>query len=88
MLKKEIKIENKHGIHTRPATVFVETASKFKCEIFLSYDGERVNGKSIMGLLILAVEPGAIIEIETDGSDELNAMNKLLEIIENKFYCE
>ncbi len=88
MEKKEIKIENKHGIHTRPATVFVENASKFKSEIFLTYNGERVNGKSIMGLLILAVEPGATIKIETEGPDEQEAMNKLTDLIEHKFYTE
>jgi phosphocarrier protein len=88
MEKREIKILNKHGIHTRPATVFVENASKFECEVFLTYKGERVNGKSIMGLLILAVEPGATIELETDGPDEQDAMNKLVEIIDNKFYSE
>lgn len=88
MQKREIKIQNKHGIHTRPATVFVENASKFQCEIFLSYNGERVNGKSIMGLLILAVEPGAVIELETEGIDETEAMEKLIEIIDNNFYSE
>lgn len=88
MQKREIQINNKHGIHTRPATVFVENAAKFQCEIFLSYNGERVNGKSIMGLLILAVEPGATIELETEGPDEMEAMEKLVEIIENKFYTE
>ncbi|MFP4546713.1 MAG: HPr family phosphocarrier protein [Fidelibacterota bacterium] len=88
MIKKQIEIHNKHGIHTRPATVFVEAAGKFKSDIFLSYNGERVNGKSIMGLLILAVEPGATIELETSGPDEQEAMDKLIDIIENKFYTE
>lgn len=88
MIKKEITINNKHGIHTRPATVFVENAGKFQCDIYISYNGERVNAKSIMGLLILAVEPGATIELETDGPDEQQAMDRLIEIIENKFYTE
>lgn len=88
MLNRKIEITNKHGIHTRPATVFVENASKFQSEIFLSYNGERVNGKSIMGLLILAVEPGSEIEIETEGVDEQAAMDKLIDIVENKFYSE
>jgi len=88
MVTKELTINNKHGIHTRPATVFVENAAKFKCDVFITYNEERVNGKSIMGLLILAVEPGATIELETDGPDEQEAMNRFVEIIENNFYTE
>ena len=88
MVTKEIQINNKHGIHTRPATVFVENAAKFKSDVFITYNEERVNGKSIMGLLILAVEPGAIITLETEGQDEQDAMNRYVEIIENNFYTE
>ncbi|MBN2280583.1 MAG: HPr family phosphocarrier protein [Candidatus Marinimicrobia bacterium] len=88
MLTKEIQINNKHGIHTRPATVFVENASKFKSEVHITYHDEQVNAKSIMGLLILAVEPGAVIQIEVEGPDEQEAMEKFVDIIENNFYME
>ncbi len=88
MIKEEITIKNKHGIHTRPATVIVETASNFESEIFLTYNGEKSNAKSIMGILILAVEPGATVELETSGSDEKEAMKQMLHIIKNNFFME
>jgi len=88
MIQQSVRIVNKHGLHTRPATVFVTQASKFKSKIFVIYNGVRVNAKSILGLLILAVEPGAEITIEADGNDEKEAIEKLVTLTKNKFNLE
>ena len=88
MVSKKVVILNSHGIHTRPATALVETASSFDSEVTLIYNGERSNSKSIMGVLVLAVEPGAEVEIETEGEDEEDALEKLVSLIEHKFYTE
>lgn len=88
MIKKTIKIDNKHGLHTRPATTLVNHASKFDSEIFLTYNGVRVNAKSILGILVLAVEPGSEVTIEARGSDEEQAVSHLVELADNKFDFE
>ncbi len=88
MVKKKVTIQNKYGIHTRPATVLVEKASDFDAKISLVYKGDRANAKSILGLLVLAVEPGAEIEIEAEGPDEDQAVRELVELINNKFGTE
>lgn len=85
MVQQTVRIINKYGLHTRPATVFVTQATKFKSDIFVIYNGVRVNAKSILGLLILAVEPGAEITIEADGNDEKEAIEKLVALTKNKF---
>jgi len=86
MIKKELKIKNKTGLHARPAALLVKTAGKFKSEIFITKDGYKVNGKSIMGVMTLAAESGSVIEILIDGLDEQEAMTALEELIEQKFY--
>ncbi|MGA2869219.1 MAG: HPr family phosphocarrier protein, partial [Verrucomicrobiota bacterium] len=58
-LTRELTIANKSGIHARPAAMFVKTASRFACDIFVEKDGEKINGKSIMGLMMLAAGPGS-----------------------------
>ncbi len=88
MLKQTVTIHNRYGLHTRPATVLVTTASQFKSEVFITYRGIRVNAKSILGVLVLAVEPNAEVILETNGSDEAEAMQKLVELVEHKFYTE
>ena len=85
MVQQTVRIINKYGLHTRPATVFVTQATKFKSDIFVIYNGVRVNAKSILGLLILAVEPRAEITIEADGNDEKEAIEKLVALTKNKF---
>ena len=86
MIKKELKIINKTGLHARPAALLVKTTGKFKSEIFITKDGYKVNGKSIMGVMTLAAESGSVIEILIDGPDEQEAMTALEELIEQKFY--
>ena len=88
MISREIKIINKHGLHSRPATAFVTAASRFKSDIFLEYNGVRVNAKSILGLLVLAVEPGSTILLSVDGSDETEAIEALDLLAQNRFNME
>ncbi|MFZ0388984.1 MAG: HPr family phosphocarrier protein [Calditrichia bacterium] len=86
MVNKEIKIINKHGLHARPAALLVKVAGKFKSDIFLIKDGYEVNGKSIMGVMTLAAEPGSVLEIRINGPDEEQALQALEELINGRFY--
>jgi len=88
MQRQTVVIRNRYGLHTRPATVLVKTASEFKSDVFLTYRGVKVNAKSILGVLVLAVEPNAEVVLETQGSDEVEAMRKLVELVENLFGTE
>ena len=85
MAQREFQIQNKLGIHARPAAQFVKTASKFTSEIRVEKDGEEVDGKSIMGLMMLAAGHGASITVITEGDDADNAMAALADLIERKF---
>lgn len=80
-LMRELTISNRLGIHARPAALFVKTASKFRSEIFVEKDGERINGKSIMGLMMLAAGPGSRLRVEVNGTDAPDAMAALEELI-------
>ena len=86
MIKKELIIKNKTGLHARPAALLVKTTGKFKSEIFISKDGYKVNGKSIMGVMTLAAEAGSVIEISVDGPDEKEAVIAMEDLINNKFF--
>ncbi|RKX71091.1 HPr family phosphocarrier protein [candidate division TA06 bacterium] len=88
MVKKTVKIENKLGLHARPATLIVKTASKYKSEISIKKDDIIVNGKSIMGVMMLAAENGSEIEIICEGNDEKEAIDAISKIIKDKFYEE
>jgi len=88
MIREELIIQNKHGLHARPAAQFVKIAGRFSSEIKVIKDGLEVNGKSIMGIMMLAAEPGSSIILIADGEDEKNAMVALKELIQNKFYEE
>lgn len=85
MLVKEIEIINKLGLHARASSQFVQTASTFQSEIWVSRNNKRVNGKSIMGLMMLAAAKGSCIVLEIDGVDETAAMNALTTLINNYF---
>ncbi len=86
MITKDITLRNKLGLHIRPAAQFTKIASQFAAEVFLSKDKVRVNAKSIMGVMMLAANKGAVLTIECNGSDEQELMDKLVELIENKFH--
>ncbi|MEQ9362854.1 MAG: HPr family phosphocarrier protein [Leptospirales bacterium] len=85
MESTEITITHAEGVHARPASVFVREAAKFKSEITLTSDGTTVNGKSIMGLLMLALCNGAKVVVHADGPDEEEAAAVLSEILSGKF---
>ena len=82
---KELTIVNKLGLHARPSAMFVKTASRHKCEVWVEKDGERVNGKSIMGLMMLAAGQGSRLLITCEGPDGEKALAEIEEIIQRKF---
>lgn len=85
VLKREILIINKLGLHARAAARFVTLASGFDADIRLLRSGREVNGKSIMGVMMLAAGKGSQVVVETDGADEQEAMTALLALIAHKF---
>ena len=82
---KILTISNKLGLHARAASHFVQVASRFESEIFVTKNEQEVNGKSIMGILILAAPKGAEISIKAVGSDSMAAVAALGELIDNRF---
>ena len=85
MLQKELTIVNKLGLHARPAAMFVKTCSRFKAEVTVEKDDEQVNGKSIMGLMMLAAGCGAKITVSAEGKDEAAVMEKLEALVNGGF---
>ena len=83
--QREFVIINKLGIHARPAAMFVKTANRFQCDCFVEKDGETINGKSIMGLMMLAACPGSKILVICDGADANEALDELEALIKRKF---
>lgn len=84
-LTKELTVQNKLGIHARPAAMFVKTASRFTCEIMVEKDGETVNGKSIMGLMMLAAGPGSKLSLHANGNDAQEAISEIEALLQRKF---
>jgi phosphocarrier protein len=82
---KELVVTNKNGIHARPAMMFVKTASQFHCTIYVEKDGERVNGKSIMGLMMLAAGPGSKLTVRAEGTDASKAVGEIEDLLDRKF---
>ena len=76
-MTKDFLVRNKLGIHARPAALFVKTANRFHCDIFVEKDGEKVNGKSIMGLMMLAAGPGSTLTVHAQGQDAHQALEEL-----------
>ena len=85
MAKKDFTILNKLGIHARPAAQFVKMANRFKADIMVEKDGEEVDGKSIMGLMMLAAGHGSVILVSAEGEDEDAALEAIGDLIERKF---
>ncbi len=86
ILRREIEILNEAGLHLRPAAMFVQTANKYKnCEIYVIRDSMRVNGKSIMGLVMLAATKGTILTIECTGEEAQTALDDLCTVAANRF---
>lgn len=84
-VSKELTILNKLGIHARPAAQFVKIASAFSCEIRVEKDGEEVDGKSIMGLMMLAAGHGSVITVTTEGDDADGALEAIEQLVARHF---
>src|SRR5205814_8156673 len=85
IMTKDFLVSNKLGIHARPAAMFVRIANRYNCEIFVEKDGEKVNGKSIMGLMMLAAGPGSKLTVHAQGNDASQALAELETLIKRKF---
>ncbi|MFH1380908.1 MAG: HPr family phosphocarrier protein, partial [Candidatus Omnitrophota bacterium] len=81
MVKKKVTIKNPSGLHARPASLFVQIANKYESDISVSKGKQKVNGKSIMGIMMLAAEMGSKILIVADGPDAENAAKELESIL-------
>lgn len=84
LVRKKIIVKNKQGLHARPAALFVQVANKFDARIRVRRDKEEVNGKSILGILMLGAEKGSEIVVEAEGSDAGQAMLELEKIVTNE----
>lgn len=84
LVEKSIEVKLKAGLQARAASIFVQEASRYSSEIFLERDGRKVNAKSIMGLMSLAIGPETVINLSADGEDEEEAIAALSKLIENE----
>jgi phosphocarrier protein HPr len=84
-VEKDILIVNRLGLHARPAAMFVRIASRYRCEVWVDKEGEEVNGKSIMGLMMLAAGQGSKLHIRCEGEDANKAMREIEELIKARF---
>jgi phosphocarrier protein len=84
-MRREFVVINKLGIHARPAAMFVKIANRFACTILVEKDGETVNGKSIMGLMMLAAGPGSTLVVNCEGDDCQEALAEIESLIKRKF---
>ncbi|MBU9712117.1 HPr family phosphocarrier protein [Evansella tamaricis] len=84
MVQKQIVVKRKAGLQARPAALFVQEANRFHSDIFIEKDGKKVNAKSIMGIMSLAISVNSEIIVTTDGSDEEAALESLVEFIEKE----
>ena len=85
MIKREIKVVNKLGLHARASAKLTQEASRFASGIFISRNNRRVNAKSIMGVMMLAASLGSTVELETDGADEQAAMDAMVKLFADRF---
>ena len=84
-LTRELTVLNRLGLHARPSAQFVKTCSRFKCDVWVEKDGEQVNGKSIMGLMMLAAGLGSKLKITCEGADSDKALVEIEALILRKF---
>ena len=85
MIKTSTTISNKLGLHARASAKLTKLAGSFPCDVFMSRGDRRINAKSIMGVMMLAAGMGSVVEIETSGAQEQEAMDALLALITDKF---
>jgi len=85
MRQRDVEVVNKLGLHARASAKLTQVAGQFQSEIWLTRNGRRVNGKSIMGVMMLAANKGSTLSIETSGTDEEAAIDALTQLIDDKF---
>ena len=85
VVSKDVVVENQLGLHARPASMFVKVSTKFASEITVEKEGESVNGKSIMGLMMLAASHGTTLTVTAEGSDATDAVNELEGLVNRNF---
>jgi phosphocarrier protein len=85
LIEKDVEIKNKLGLHARAAAKLVHVAARFKCDIKIRKGDEEVDGKSILGILLLAAGRGSVITVKADGEDEAQAVAAIEELIDRKF---
>jgi len=85
MIERELEIVNKLGLHARASAKLTQLASRYRCEVWLTRNQQRINAKSIMGVMMLAAGKGAKVILETDGPDEAECMEALTALINDKF---
>ncbi|HEU5207959.1 MAG TPA: HPr family phosphocarrier protein [Longimicrobiales bacterium] len=84
-VERTVRIQNRLGLHARPAAEFVKTASQYEADVLVRKDGLEVNGKSIMGMMMLAAEYGSEITIRASGTDSEAALSELVQLVEGRF---
>jgi len=85
MVQASMLIRNQLGLHARACALFVKAAARFKSEVWVSRDDLEVNGKSIMGVMMLAAEEGSSIQVRVEGPDEIDALAAIQELVDGKF---
>lgn len=85
MVQKELEIINKLGLHARASAKLTQLASKYKCEVWMTFNKRRVNAKSIMGVMMLAAGKGSVLLLETNGAGEQDCLNALEALIQDRF---
>ena len=85
MITREVTVRNRAGVHTRPASMIVREAARFDSEFFIKKDGYEINGKSIIGVMTLAAEQGATLDLLFEGSDEAEAADALEALFDSGF---
>lgn len=83
MVSEKITLTNAHGLHMRPAGTFATAMSKFKSDVIIKHNGNEVNGKSVMNLMIACIKSGSTVEIVCSGSDEQDALDNAISLIES-----
>jgi len=85
-ITREIVILNRYGLHARPAALFVKTSNRFKADVWVEKDGEEVNGKSIMGLMMLAAGHGSKLKVSASGADAEKFLKEIEELVASRFH--
>ena len=88
MIEKSLVVQNRQGIHARPAGMIVEITSRANCDVTFKYQDMTANAKSILNVMMLAVIPGAELQVIVDGDDEVETMAKLEQLFDDKFHEE